>query len=340
VATDALTDTGRYEPQPDLIGGALRSRLAGKRIMVTGGAGFIGSHLVERLTETGAVVRVLDDLSTGSRECLTGAIARGLDPGGLVEEDVRSPRAAAALAAWRPQILVHLAAQVSVPNAARAPREDADINIRGTLTMLEAASGAGVPLVVFAASCSMYGQAPADRLPIRETQPLAPGTPYAMSKATALTYMDWFARYRDLRYTALALGNVYGPRQSGQGCGVVARFLDQARHSRACTVYGDGTQTRDFVHVDDVADAFVRACARPPAGLVNIATGVETSVNRVRELVGAAAGRPMPALFADAIAGEPQRVALCVDRAQRLLGWRPAVSLELGVARLVGGRSR
>lgn len=335
------TETVASSPRPALAGALpdMRSRsLVGQRVMVTGGAGFIGSHVVERLVSAGANVRVLDDLSSGQLRYLATARQSGWQASDFIEKDIRSGDAAVSLAEWRPRLLVHLAAQVSVPNAVRLPVDDADVNIRGTLNLLDAASAAGVETVVFAASCAMYGQVDVDQLPIRESQALAPGTPYAMSKAAAVGYLDWYRRHRGLNYTALALGNVYGPRQDGRGCGVVARFLSDLRQGRAPMVFGDGHQTRDFVHVADVADAFFKACTSPPAGIVNVASGVETSVLQIRDLIGSATGSRLATRHADPIPGEPTRVALSTERAQMALGWAPTIPLSVGIRRMVEDR--
>jgi UDP-glucose 4-epimerase len=206
-----------------------------------------------------------------------------------VECDIRSGGLPGIVAGFAPHVVVHLAAQVSVAESVRFPGADADVNVRGTVAVAEACAAAGSGLLVFAGSCAVYGD-PAV-LPVGEEHPLTPATPYGLSKASALGYAEWFAQFRGLPVTSLILGNVYGPGQHG---GVISQFLADAAAGRHCVLHGRGRATRDFVHVGDVADAVLRACASPAAGRVNISSGTETSTARVHELVAAAAGHAVP----------------------------------------------
>ena len=314
-------------PPPRLPGRQAR-QVPGLRVLVTGGSGFIGSRVVGELCRAGAQVMSVDWRPP----------PQGFPPSCQAETcDIRAARLAALAAAFAPHVVVHLAAQVSVPESARRPAADADVNVRGTVTVAEAAAAAGAELLVFAASCAVYG--PPARLPVGEDHPLAPVTPYGLSKAAALGYAEWFARHRRLPVTSLILGNVYGPARPARGDGgVISQFLAAAAGRRAPVLHGDGRATRDFVHVDDVADAVLRACAAPPAGRVNIGSGTETSIADVQEMVSEASGRAIPPARGEARPGDIQRMRLRIDRAAALLGWSPRTSLADGIAALVPAR--
>lgn len=318
-------------PMPDadrlLPTGGLRSA----RIAVTGGAGFIGSHVVDRLQSAGADVMVIDNLSTGCIDNLAEAFARGLAADDLVVCDVRSDDCANTIRRWKPRAVVHLAGQPSLPASIDSPLLDADINIRGTLNVFDACAEAGVEIVVYAASSAIYGQVSADRLPVTEHTPIAPTSPYGLSKATALLYLDWYRQHRDLSYTAIALGNVYGPRQSGQGRGVIARMAGEVVSGGAPLITGDGHQTRDFVHVTDVATAVVLACRSVNVGMVNVASGVETSIIEIFNRVCSATGKEVTPRFAPSVSGEAHRIILDINRARAVLGWHPIVPLTEGI---------
>ncbi len=222
-------------------------------------------------------------------------------------------------------MVVHLAAQVDVTTAESLPAVDADINVVGTITVAEATARVGARLV-FASSCAVYGEP--RRLPVGEGDPIAPSTPYGLSKAAAMEYVEWFARRYGLAATSLILGNVYGQHNTR---GVLATFLADAPAGRPSILHANGLPTRDFVHVDDVTRAVVTACSTPAAGRVNIGTGTETSVRELHSLVGAATGRVIePDLTADADGG-CDRMRLRIDRAEQLLGWTPRVRLDAGV---------
>lgn len=302
---------------------ALGRELPGRRVLVTGGSGFIGSRVVEGLCRAGAQLVSVDldqppwrrPLSSRAEEC-----------------DIRSARLVELVARFAPHVVVHLAAHVDVPDSVRSPGMDADVNVRGTIVVAEAAAAAGAELLVFAGSCAIYGAAAA--LPVGEDHPLAPITPYGLSKAAALGYAEWFARHRSLPVTSLILGNVYGPAHLPRRTGVISRFLTDAIAGRASVLHGDGRSTRDFVHVDDVTDAVLRACTAPAADRVNIGSGVETSVAQVRTLISEVTGQEIPPVRGEARIGEIERMCLLVERAARLLGWSPRIGLAEGIAAL------
>jgi UDP-glucose 4-epimerase len=300
------------------------------RTLVTGGAGFIGSTLVDRLLAEGHAVDVVDDLSAGSLANLAEARA---NPGYELtfhRLDVRSDGLVELMAHRRPEVAYHLAAQADVRVSVDRPVFDAEVNVIGTLNVLEGARAAGTRKVVFAASGgTLYGEP--KKLPVRETAAQRPLSPYGVSKKAALDYLAAYRELHGLEYTALALANVYGPRQDPHGeAGVVAIFAGLLLDGRPCTVFGDGEQTRDFVYVDDVVDAFARAASRGDGLLVNIGTGTETSVNTLYATMADLAGVRGAADHAPPRAGELARSALDPGRAAVQLGWRPWTTLDVG----------
>ncbi len=306
-----------------------------RNVLVTGGAGFIGSHVVDAHLAAGDRVTVLDDLSTGRRDW----VPRGAT---FVQADIRSEAARRLVAAGGFTLLNHHAAQIDVRRSVADPVFDASVNLVGLLNLLEGARSGGVTRVVFASSGgTVYGEGAA--LPLGETTPKFPASPYGTAKLAAEYYLTTFARLHGLASVALRYSNVYGPRQDGRGeAGVVAIFARQALAGEPFTVYGDGEQTRDLVFVEDVAAANLAAsaCPLPPvddldACAVNIGTGVETSVNALAALISQAAGRPLALRHAAARSGELRCNALAVAKAARLLGWRPATPLAAGLAATV-----
>jgi UDP-glucose 4-epimerase len=304
------------------------------KALVTGGAGFIGSTLVDRLLAEGHSVDVIDNLSSGSLANL--AEARRTRDGHLMfhQLDIRSPDLAALVNKCRPEVIFHLAAQVDVRVSVADPVFDADVNVIGSLRVIEGARLSGARKVVFASSGgTIYGSPnPAD-LPVKESYPQRPLSPYGVSKKVVADYLTAYRELHNLEFTALALANVYGPRQDPHGeAGVVAIFAGQLLSGQPCTIYGDGSQTRDFVFVDDVVDAFARAADRGGGLLLNIGTGTETSVNDLYRALLTSAGVERPAVRAPARPGELPRSCLDPSRAAIHLGWKPWTTLDEGTA--------
>jgi UDP-glucose 4-epimerase len=304
------------------------------RAFVTGGAGFIGSNLVDRLLAEGHQVDVVDDLSNGSLANL--ADARRSRNGRLTfhQLDVRSPGLPELMRRCQPRVVYHLAAQVDVRVSVDDPVLDADINIVGSLRVLEGARQSGAQKIVFASSGgTIYGDPDPHDLPVKESHPQLPLSPYGVAKKAVSDYLAAYRELHNLEFTALALANVYGPRQDPHGeAGVVAIFGSRLLAGEPCTIYGDGSQTRDFVYVDDVVDAFARAAERGGGLLLNIGTGRETSVLELYRTMAAHAGVDRPAAMAPARPGELRRSSLDPGRAAIHLGWKPWTTLDEGTA--------
>ncbi len=299
---------------------------------MTGGAGFIGSNLVDRLLADGHHVDVVDDLSAGSLANLADARRVGGRQVAFHHLDVRDPAFADVVLRRRPEVVFHLAAQIDVRVSVARPVLDAEINILGTLNVLEACRTAGVSKVVFASSGgTIYGEP--RELPIPESHPQVPLAPYGVSKKVATDYLIAYRELHGLEFTSLALGNVYGPRQDPHGeAGVVAIFAGKLLAGQQCTIFGTGHASRDYVYVDDVVDAFVRAASRGGGLLLNIGTGVGTSVNELYATMAALAGVSAPAQHGPARSGELEHVFLDAARAKIHLGWRSWTSMEQGAA--------
>ena len=303
------------------------------RAMITGGAGFIGSILTDRLLAEGWEVDVVDDLSTGSLANLGDARAQRTRRFTFQRIDIRSPAITDLVAHRRPDVVYHLAAQADVRVSVARPAGDAEVNIIGSLNVLQGALAAKTRKVVFASSGGTIYGAP-DDLPVSEHHAQRPLSPYGVAKKAVGDYLHYYREIHGLEYTALALANVFGPRQDPHGeAGVVAIFAGKLLAKERPTIFGEGDQTRDFVYVDDVVDAFVRAGEKGDGLLMNIGTGVETSVQQLFDVMARATGYPDPARYAPPRAGELQRSALDPGRATRHLGWKPWTSLEDGVAR-------
>jgi UDP-glucose 4-epimerase len=302
------------------------------RCLVTGGAGFIGSNLVDALLARGDEVTVVDDLSTGRRENLDEALAAGAE---LVELDIREADAVAAVARdSKPETIFHLAAQIDVRKSIADPAFDASINVGGTANVLEAARLAGTGRIVFISTGgAIYGEGDGQQLPLPESAPIAPLSPYGQSKFAGEGYLALYERLYGLSGVALRLGNVYGPRQDPLGeAGVIAIFCGRLRAGERPTVYGDGKQTRDYIYVGDVVSAALAAAGSKATGPINVGTGRETDVlelaRQLGELEGTESFEPE---LAPARTGEVQRISIDPSRAERELGWQAKVGLEEGL---------
>jgi UDP-glucose 4-epimerase len=308
------------------------------RALVTGGAGFIGSHLADALVDRGDEVLAFDDLSTGRRDNLSAALDRGSE---LVVDEITDPGVlSATVANFEPGLLFHLAAQVDVRRAMSDPALDAGVNVLGTLHVLEAARARGTPVVFASTGGAIYGEGDGRPLPLDEAAECRPETPYGMSKLAGEGYLDLYRRVHGLPSAALRLANVYGPRQDPHGeAGVVAIFCGKLERGEAPTVFGDGRQTRDYVYVADVVDAMLLAGERLAAGRtpalppLNVGTGKETSVLELIERLRDLAGRgEFEGRMAPARPGEVQRIALDSSAAARELGWGARTGLDRGLA--------
>jgi UDP-glucose 4-epimerase len=303
------------------------------RVLVTGGAGFIGSNLVDRLLAEGCDVDAIDDLSTGSLANLADARAQRARKFSFHRLDICSPQLVDVIAHRQPEVIFHLAAQAGVRPSLENPAFDAQVNILGTLNVCEAALRAGTRKVVFAGSGGTIYGVP-ESVPVKESHSQRPTSPYGVSKKAAVDYLFYYREIHGLEYTVLALANVYGPRQDPHGeAGVVAIFAGHLLAGKAPTIYGDGKQTRDYVFVDDVVDAFVRAAEKGGGLLMNIGTGVETSVLELFDVMARLAGFRQEARFAPERAGELLRSALDPGRAAIHLGWKPWTPIDDGLAR-------
>jgi UDP-glucose 4-epimerase len=293
------------------------------RVLVTGGAGFIGSHLVEALAARGDEVQVVDNLATGSRDNLAPEVA-------LHELDVRDEALGELFARLRPEVVFHLAAQADVGTSVEQPEFDAEVNVVGTVRVLEAARAVGARLVFASTGGAIYGEC---ERPAQEEDERRPVSPYATSKLAGEEYLATWNRLYGTRHVACRLANVYGPRQlpALEG-GVVAIFLDRMHDGRDTEIFGDGSQTRDFVYVADVAQAFAAAAAAGVAGIYNVGTGVPTSILDLYRVCAEIAGTEREPRFAPERRGDIRHSVLDPSRAEREVGWRAEMPLANGVA--------
>jgi UDP-glucose 4-epimerase len=299
--------------------------------LVTGGAGFIGSNLVDALLARGDSVTVVDDLSTGRRENLNGALSAGAT---LVELDIREREKVAELAREvGPETIFHLAAQIDVRKSVADPAFDASINVGGTANMLDAARAADLRRFVFISTGgAIYGEGDGQQLPLPESAPIAPMSPYGQSKHAAEGYLALYERLYGISGLSLRLGNVYGPRQDPLGeAGVIAIFCGKLREGGRPTVFGDGKQTRDYIYVGDVVSAALAAAESEARGPINVGTGIETDVLELAARLGELGGKSFEPDFAPAREGEVQRVSVDPARAAQELGWKAEVGLADGL---------
>jgi UDP-glucose 4-epimerase len=305
------------------------------RTLVTGGAGFIGSTLVDRLLAEGHEVDAVDDLSTGNLTNLAEARTTPDRRFSFHQVDIRDDAVTGLIEDRRPEVVFHLAAQADVRVSVARPAFDASVNLVGSLNVFEGARLGGARKIVFASSGgTIYGEPKPSALPVTEKHPQIPLSPYGVAKKSAGDYLVAYQALHGISFAALALANVYGPRQDPHGeAGVVAIFAGRLLAGEPCTIFGDGAQTRDYVYVDDVVDAFVRGAEDNGEGvLVNIGTGVETSVNDLYTSMARSLGSASEPVYAEARPGELARSSLHPGLAQKKLGWEPWTTLDDGTA--------
>jgi UDP-glucose 4-epimerase len=298
------------------------------KILVTGGAGFIGSHVCDEFVGKGHEVIALDNLSSGKKENLDPKVR-------LAELDIRAPEAAELIAKERPDVICHLAAQMDVRRSVDDPRFDAESNILGMLNLLEAARKASVKKVIFSSTGgAIYGEQ--DYFPAREDHPTRPVSPYGVSKASGELYLGYYRAQYGLKSVALRYANVYGPRQNPHGeAGVVAIFSQRLIKGESCTIFGEGKQTRDFVFGKDVARANYLAFESDYVGAANVGTARETDINTLYTLLADAAGSKEPAKHAPGKPGEQMRSCIDPSHAKKVLGWEPTVKLADGIRQTI-----
>jgi UDP-glucose 4-epimerase len=304
------------------------------RTLVTGAAGFIGSTLVDRLLADGHSVVGLDDLSTGRIDNLQNADDN--KDFEFVKADIVDADLLGLLKDTQPEVIFHLAAQISVKRSVDDPQLDATVNVVGAVRLAEAARQSGVRKVVHTSSGgSVYGTPPS--YPTGEDVPTDPSSPYAASKVAGEVYFNMFRNLYDLDCSHIAPANVYGPRQDPHGeAGVVAIFAQALLAGRPTKIFGDGSDTRDYVYVDDVVDAFVKASGTDGGGQrFNVGTGVETSTREMHTAIARAVGAPDEPVFHPPRLGDLRRSRLDIGRARDVLGWHPQVDLAVGVPRTV-----
>ena len=296
------------------------------KVLITGGAGFIGSHVADALILAGHTVAIVDDLSTGNRAWLHPKAA-------FYELDIRSEELGKVFTAERPDAVSHLAAQASVGRSVTDPNFDASVNIGGGLNLLDCCRRFDVRRMIYSSSGGA-GYGDTDLIPTSEDHPTRPASPYGITKVAMEQYLEAWGALWGLTGVSLRYANVYGPRQNPNGeAGVVAIFCSRLLAGQPLVINGDGLQTRDFVHVSDVAAANLLALERADvAGKVNIGTGVETSVNAICDGLSKAAGSRVETVNAPERPGEQRRSCLSPKLAERLLGWRPTVLLDDGLA--------
>jgi UDP-glucose 4-epimerase len=298
------------------------------KILVTGGAGFIGSHLVDRLIQEGHEVTVVDNLSTGKRRNLNRE-AR------FYKLDIQSWRLERVFRNERPALVMHLAAQMDVRRSVEDPVFDAKVNILGTLNVLEQSVKHGVRKVIFSSSGgAIYGEQ--NLFPAPETHPTQPLSPYGISKLSGEHYLAYYQRISGIRYVSLRYANVYGPRQDPEGeAGVVAIFIQKMLNGEQPIINGNGRQTRDFVYVDDVVEANLSAMAQEVQGTYNVGTGVETSINDLFRILADLTKASCKEVHGPAKKGEQARSVIDSNRIRQELGWEPRVELPEGLRRTV-----
>ncbi len=299
-----------------------------QRILITGGAGFIGSHVADLMVTERHEVAVVDNLSTGRREFVPAAAQ-------FFPYDIKDGNTYELILDWRPQVIIHHAAQMSVQVSVGNPILDAQDNILGSLNILQAAARARVRKFIFASTGgAIYGDAAP--VPARETDPPRPESPYGIAKLAVEHYLHFYHRQYGIVPVSLRYANVYGPRQNGLGeAGVVAIFIEKFLAGQQPVINGDGLQTRDFTYVGDIAAANLLALSYPEAGICNIGTGRETDIRTIYLLLQKLTGSPLGPAHGPPKPGEQRRSALHCHLARETLGWQPRVNLEEGLTRTV-----
>lgn len=298
------------------------------KVLVTGGAGFIGSHVVDRLVEEGHQVVIVDDLSSGTRKNVNRAAS-------LYKLDIQSGRLERVFRNERPNIVIHLAAQVSVRVSVDNPVFDAQVNVLGTMNVLHQAVHHGVRKVIFSSSGgAIYGEQ--ELFPAPESHATKPLSPYGISKLCAEHYLSYFQRISGIQVVSLRYGNVYGPRQDPEGeAGVVAIFIRKMLNNEQPIINGNGRQTRDFVFVDDVAEANLVAMRQDSQGVYNVGTGIETSVNELFRILAGLTGSSCKEVHGPAKLGEQMRSVIDSSKLKQELGWEPEADLTKGLEKTV-----
>ncbi len=294
------------------------------KVLVSGGAGFIGSHIVEAYLASGFEVVVVDNLSTGKRENLPPGVT-------FYEGDITSPLDMEEIfSRERPDYVNHHAAQINLRRSTEEPLFDAQVNILGSISLLELSVKYRVKKFIFASTGgAIYGEV--ETPPAHEDMPTLPLSPYGVAKRSVELYLNYYHKVQGLDFVALRYGNVYGPRQDPRGeAGVIAIFISRIIKGEPCIIFGDGRKTRDYVYVKDIAKANLLALS--VSGVYNLGTGKETSVLELVEFLKKVSGRDFPVIFEEERKGEINRIALCSEKARETLGWTPSFSLEEGIS--------
>lgn len=293
------------------------------RVLVTGGAGFVGSHIVDCLVSEGHQVSVVDNLATGNRGNVNQEAV-------FHEVDIRDEKLEEVFARERPQVVIHLAAQISVPKSLEDVFYDESVNVTGTLRVLEMMRKFGAGKIIYSSSAAVYGNPVL--LPVEVDHPCAPVSPYGTSKYLAEEYIKLYKRMYGIEFAILRYSNVYGPRQTVSGeAGVIAVFIDRLKKNEALVINGDGKHTRDFVYVEDVARANLDALVRGKGIVVNISTGVETSLQELADELQRVAGKEVEVVYGPERPGDILRSRLSPEKAETLLGWKASTPFSEGL---------
>lgn len=307
------------------------------RILVTGGAGFIGSHLTDSLIEQGHLVIVVDNLSNGKKENLDSSYFSGAKPENkFYNTDIQSPDISRIFQNEKPDIVFHLAAQISVRKSVEEPIQDAETNILGALNILENCRKHKVKKIIFASSGgAIHGEA--QTVPTSEEEPTQALSPYAIAKLTIEQYLDYYHQIFNLPFVSLRLANVYGPRQNSEGGGVVMIFIDELLKGSKPIIFGTGTQTRDFIYIDDVVGATLEVLNYTGCDHViyNIGTGIETKISDIYQLITKNLGKDIVPIFGPSKTEDLKRSCLDGSKIKRELGWQPRYTLDQGLKKTI-----